>query len=382
MRLSEFIEANTKQIISEWEVFAQSCTPAAHGMKLEERRDHVAEMLRVIARDLETPQTPAEQVQKAKGDDDASVDSPTAANAHGTDRAATGYTPEQMVGEFRSLRASVVRLWSESNPDLDRTSLRDLTRFHEAIDQLLVESLTKYAQEVQASKDLFLGVLGHDLRNPLGAIMMSATLMMKKEGPDWPHLATVSRIVRSGARMDEMIRDLIDLTRTRLGAGIPVECKETDLEEVGRQAVEEIAAFHRDSSVRFEASGDLRGEWDAARIGQALSNLVGNAYQHGARGAPIDVVLRGEPDSVLLSVRNRGPVIAQKDIRGIFEPFKQLPPRGDAPSDTRSLGLGLYIVRAIAAAHHGSVSVESTERDGTTFSIRLPRRHVSQPCSS
>jgi signal transduction histidine kinase len=369
VRIAQFITANSKRIVSEWAEFARTCDPA---MDLEQRRDHVEGMLKAIAIDLGTPQTKGEQREKAKGHEDAHVDSDTAATAHGTDRAAIGYTPVEMVSEFRALRASVLRLWSEAQTEFDRASVDDVTRFNEAIDQLLAESITRYAQDVDSSKDLFIGVLGHDLRNPLGAIMMSATVMMTQEGPDWPHLKTVSRILRSGTRMDEIIGDLLDFTRTRLGSGIPVVRAEMDMETVCRQTVDEITAFHPGCVVHFEASGPLRGEWDTGRIGQALSNLVGNACQHGLENAPIEVTLRGEPDQVVLTVHNKGPVIAKRDLQDIFNPFRQLDPGRAKSKNPSSLGLGLYIVQAIVTAHQGTIDVESTER-GTTFMVRLPR---------
>jgi signal transduction histidine kinase len=369
MKLAQFIAANSKRITSDWEEFARACDP---GMNLVQRRDHVEGMLKAIALDLDTPQTKGEQEEKSKGNDDADVDSNTAANAHGTDRAALGYTPAQMMSEFRALRASVLCLWSEAENEFDRSSLEQVTRFNEAIDQVLAESMTRYAQDVDHSKELFLGVLGHDLRNPLGAIMMSATVMMTQEGPDWPHLKTVSRIVRSGTRMNEIIGDLLDFTRTRLGAGIPVVREDMDMETTCRQAVDEITAFHPGCIVHFEASGPLRGQWDKGRIGQALSNLVGNAYQHGAENVPIEVSVRGEPDRVVVTVRNEGPVIPKTLLKDIFSPFRQLDPGRAKSKGVSSLGLGLYIVQAIVTAHQGTIDVESTER-GTTFTMRLPR---------
>jgi len=370
MRLSQFITSSSERIISEWEVFARSCLPAANVMDLEQRRDHLAGMLRVIAKDLETPQTKREQSEKSIGNDDAHVDSKTAANAHGTDRAESGYTPVQMVAEFRALRASVLRLWAEAQSEFNRANLDEITRFNEAIDQLLVESITRYTQNVDRLKDVFLGVLGHDLRNPLGAITMSATSMMTKEGPGWAHSKAAARILRSCTRMDLLVGDLLDFTRVRLGAGIPINCTEVDLEAACRQTVDEIAAHHPSCVVSFETSGALRGLWDGARITQALSNLLGNAVQHGSLNGAIAVVLRGEPDRVVLSVHNQGRAIPTRHLQDIFDPFRQLEP--EARSSRSSVGLGLYIVEAITVAHGGTIDVESTE-SGTTFTMRLPR---------
>jgi signal transduction histidine kinase len=371
MKLSEFITAKSTQIISEWEAFARGCLPAAKGMDLAERRDHIAGMLRAVAVDLETPQSKDQQAEKSKGHD-SHVTTHTAADSHGTDRAASGYSPEQMVAEFRALRASVLRLWSEAQSEFNRGNMQEMTRFNEAIDQLLAESIARFHHDVNSSKDVFLAVLGHDLRNPLGSIMMSATMMMRTEADDSPHSRTAARIVRSAARMDELIGDLVDLTRTGLGGGIPITRVEMDLEEVSRHVVDEIRTFHRDSTVKLETNGELHGSWDRGRVSQALSNLVGNAYQHGAAGAPIEVAVRGEPERVVLSVHNKGPRIPASQLGEIFNPFRQLDPAAGKRRESRSVGLGLHIAQSIVTAHGGAIDVDSTD-DGTTFTMTLPR---------
>jgi signal transduction histidine kinase len=371
-KLAQFMLDSSSDIISEWEKFAQTYVPAAGAMDLKARRDHIQGMLEMIAKDLSQPQTKGQQASKSTGKDDADVESDTAANSHGTDRAATGFSPVDLVSEFRALRASVLRLWSEAQHDFTRENLDEVTRFNEAIDQLLAESMAKYDLDVIRSKDMFLGVLGHDLRNPLGAIMMSATVMMTHEGPDWRHSKTASRILTAGARMDALISDLVDFTRTRLGSGIPIVRAAMDMETVCKHAVDEITAFHPRSKVQFTATGDLHGEWDAGRIGQLLSNLAGNAFQHGSPDAPIEVGVRGQAESVELTVYNKGKRIPRDHLKDIFDPFKQLHASEANTKATHSVGLGLYIVQAIVMAHAGTIDVASTE-DGTTFTVHLPR---------
>ena len=380
MKLAQFISDNSSQIVSDWEEFARAYVTAAGAMDIKGRRDHVEGMLATIAKDLAKPQSKGQQARKSKGTEDAAVGSDTAANSHGSDRAATGFSPVDVVSEFRALRASVLRLWSEAQHECGRENLEEVTRFNEAIDQLLVESMTKYGMDVERSKDLFLGVLGHDLRNPLGAIMMSATVMMTQEGPDWSHLKTASRILNAGTRMDSLISDLVDFTRTRLGSGIPVARADMDMETICRQTVDEIAAYHPRCNVHFKASGELHGKWDAGRIGQLLSNLVGNAVQHGAADVPIDVTLRGQVETVVMTVHNKGERIPKAHLRDIFDPFKQLEPGTSKRTDGRSVGLGLYIVEAIVKAHQGTIEVESTEH-GTTFKVHLPRTLPKPPIS-
>ncbi len=369
MRLAQFMALQSKQIVAEWAAFALTDFPDA---SIEARRDHIVGMLRAIALDLETPQTPHEQAEKSKGRGDAPLDAPSAANDHGSDRASLGYTPSQMVAEFRALRASVLRLWAKEKDAWTPESLAEITRFNESIDQLLAESVAKYTQDVDHAKDLFLGVLGHDLRNPLGAIMMSAASMIRRESPDWPHLKTVSRILNSGNRMNSMISDLLDFTRTRLGSGIPIVYRELDLSLLCQETADEIAAFHPQVMVDFQADEPLRGQWDGGRIAQMLSNLLANAVQHGLANAPVKVMLRGSPESVVLSVENQGAVIPKADLKNIFSPFVQLDPAKGKTGANRNLGLGLYIAQAIVAAHHGTIDVESTP-DRTTFRVHLPR---------
>jgi signal transduction histidine kinase len=371
MRLSEFIANSSARIVSEWEAFARSCLPAANVMDLEQRRDHIVEMLKTIAKDLETPQSKHEQAEKSLGKDDGDAATKTAATSHGTERAASGFTHLQMVSEFRALRASVLRLWYEAQDTFDRANVEEITRFNEAIDQLLAESLTRYAQQVDAVRDLFIGVLGHDLRNPLAAIMMAATVMLSNEGPEWRHAQSARRILTSGLRIDRLIRDLLDFTRSRLDGGIPIVRREVDLETICRQVIDEIAAVQPNRVVSLKTTGSLRGLWDGERIAQVMSNLLGNAVQHGSKDEPIDVEVCGQSDQVALSVHNGGAPISKRYLADIFEPFR----RADldvAKSNGSNVGLGLYIVQSIVTAHGGTVNVESAD-NGTTFTVRLPR---------
>lgn len=371
--LAQFLTDSSAAIISEWEEFARAYIPAASTMDLTGRRDHIAGMLESIAIDLAEPQTATQQTSKSKGTEDADAGSDTAANSHGTDRAATGFSVVEVVSEFRALRASVLRLWSETQQTFTREHLDEVTRFNEAIDQLLVESMTTYVVDVDRSKDLFLGVLGHDLRNPLGAVMMSATVMMTQEGPDWRHAKTAARILNAGTRMDALISDLVDFTRSRLGSGIPIVRAHMDLATTCRQTVDEITAYYPGRTVNLEAAGELWGEWDAGRMGQLLSNLLGNAFQHGSARTSVEVRVSGDPDSVVLTVHNQGGLIPTANLRTIFDPFKQGDPATSKAKDSRSVGLGLYIVDAIVVAHGGAIAVTSNEQ-GTTFTVTLPRK--------
>ncbi len=374
MRLSDFIEANPEPILLEWESFARSHIPAGEGMDVAALRDHAADILRAVVADLRRTQTEPERADKAKGDagpPPGTAD--TAAETHGTLRAESGFTIGQMVAEFRALRASVTRLWRASAGPPGGVAFEDLTRFNEAIDQALAESLTRYARNLDQSREMFLAILGHDLRSPLGAILMSASALLASPGLGQPQQTAASRILTSGARIKGMVNDLLDLTRTRLGGGIPLAFGDANLVALGRQTVEEVAAHHPGRDLRFETSGDARGWWDGARLGQALANLVGNAVQHGCPGTPVTVVVKGEADEVVVAVHNHGPAIPAADLGQIFSPLKRIARGAARPNDSGSLGLGLYVAHEVVRGHGGHINVESSDTSGTTFTPLLPR---------
>jgi len=375
--LSRFIRKNTERILAEWETFARSL-PGGDAMDVAALRDHAKDMLFVIAADLEEPQTDRAQDEKARGERDAGESrDTTAAQQHGRGRAASGFTVGQMVAEFRALRASVTRLWLAEHADVARAEvaraeLADLIRFDEAIDQAIAESVSRFSESVAATQERYLAILSHDLRTPLGAIIMSTQFMLDAGGLEEPNRTLVARASSSARRMNQMVLDLVEFTHTRLDDTIPVIRTEVDARRLVHDVVVEIGASYPDSVVQVETSGDLSGAWDGDRLTQALTNLVGNAVQHGAPGRPIRVSARGTPDEVTLAVHNEGPSIPAEEQAAIF----QAGLRAGAPTtgDRRHQGLGLYIVDRIVAAHGGTVSVQSSAADGTTFTIGLARR--------
>jgi signal transduction histidine kinase len=365
--ISTFIRENTEPILQEWENFARGL-PIAAEMDVATLRDHAKAMLAVIARDLETPQTARQADDKSKGE--AFVDqrlAPTAASEHGGDRAESGFTVEQMVAEFRALRASVVRLWTDAHGQAGRAELDELIRFNEAIDQAIAESLTRHTLAIGQTKERFLAILGHDLRTPLGAVLMSAQFLADTGDRSESELKLVKTIERSAKRMNEMVSDLLDFARTRFGDTIPVEPAEMDVGRLLRDVVSEVSASHPESAPQLETSGSLRGEWDRDRLAQAVSNLISNAVDHGADKGPIKVAARGSEREVVITVQNEGPPIPPERLSRIFE-------AGSTDErDRRHLGLGLYIVDRIVAAHGGTIDVESSEDQGTAFIVRLPK---------
>jgi len=257
---------------------------------------------------------------------------------------------------------------------LDRVKeLLDADSETEAIDQALAESTARFTQDLEHSKEMFLAMLGHDLRTPLGAIIGSAHIMVNTK--DLPEIALKRAflILNSSQRMNALVGDLLDFTRSRLGRGIPIVRADMDIAKVCRQTVEEIAALHPQRVVNFDATGEVQGQWDRARMTQAFSNVISNAVQHGSDKTPINVVVRGGADDVEVTVQNRGPVIPANELDKVFNPLHRI--EGDKPVAPReNLGLGLYITERIVAAHGGTIGVESSDENGTTFRIHLPRR--------
>ncbi|HZZ83862.1 MAG TPA: HAMP domain-containing sensor histidine kinase [Anaeromyxobacteraceae bacterium] len=216
--------------------------------------------------------------------------------------------------------------------------------------------------------DLFVGILGHDLRTPLSAIRMSAELMVRTT-EDPRALRQAGRMLSSTDRMTRMIEQLLDFARVRQARGIPLQVATADLGEIARQVLHELADGN--PQVRFDVSrrGDLAGSWDHDRLGQVVSNVVGNACQHGAAGSPISVELDGtRPATVRLAVSNLGGIPAAL-MPALFEPFKRALP---ARAGEKGLGLGLFIAREIVRAHGGELSARVVG-ETTVFEATLPR---------
>jgi two-component system sensor histidine kinase/response regulator len=220
------------------------------------------------------------------------------------------------------------------------------------------------SDQIDRVKDLFLGAVGHDLRNPLNTIGMAARLLGMSNCTEVSRVAHAGRIHRAVERMNRMIEDILDLTRGQFTGGIPVVLEPTDLGEVCRQVIGEFRVSTPGREVSLDVHGSVAGNWDPSRLARVVSNLVGNAIQHGG-DVPVRVTVAEREEQVSLSVQNHGAPIPPQILPRLFEPFR----RGDTSAE--GLGLGLYIVREIARAHQGSVEVTSTGTEGTTFTVTL-----------
>jgi signal transduction histidine kinase len=371
VRLADFILANREPILQKWEDFAKTILPEGH-MDRRELRDHADQMLTSIAADLRTAQTEQEQALKSKGLGPHSKND-SAAEIHAQDRLESGFSMEQMISEYRALRASVLSLWSHEIKTGIAFEIEDMTRFNEAIDQMLAESVGRYSNSVDQANNLFLAILGHDLRTPLGAIGLGAEIMLRSKEIGSKYTKISTRIFHSSRRAGKIVEDLLDFTRANSSAGLSVKPTPTNLKDICEGIIEELRIYHPERTILFVAEGQFDGNFDATRIEQAFCNLVDNAAKHGAIDSVVSIEMKNEQLSALLSVHNSGLPIDADDLPHIFDLMTRYSKfAADEEGPTSGLGLGLYIAHQIVTAHNGKVEVISNADQGTTFFIRLP----------
>lgn len=375
MTLSTFILSNLEPILKEWEDFAGSLAPLEDATRLE-LRDHAAAVLRVIAQDLETPQAEQESIAKSKGQAKV-VGSNTAAEIHAEERVAAGFSGDQVMAEYRALRSSVLRLWARSADITTPDDIQDMIRFNEAIDQAQTESMARYGRMLREAQNLFLAILGHDVRTPLGAVSMGAQVLLMDQTLPSKALKVGLRILNSSKRMDAIVRDLLDFSTTHLGDGIPIDPRTVDLLEICRNTMDEAKTFHPDRQFELTADGHFVGAWDGQRMGQAFSNLISNAIQHSTPSSAIRVSMVGLADEVIYQVQNQAELLSATTLRTLFDPIKRFairPASERVGARMQNLGLGLYVVKEIVSAHDGTIAVTSSVDDGVTFTVHLPRQ--------
>lgn len=239
-------------------------------------------------------------------------------------------------------------------------------------DQAAVALEKTRLDEIGEFREQLIGIVGHDLRNPLSTVLMAAQLLLMREGLGEPETELARKIASNAALAVRLIEQLLDLTRSRFGGGIPIDPEPVDIREVCEQVVGQTELTHPDRSLRVDVRGDSTGVWDRDRIVHLLANLVGNAVQHGEPRTPIELRIDGGENELVIEVANRGNPIPPAMLPSIFDAFRR--DRGVHLSTKRGLGLGLFIAQQIARAHGGSIAVTSSEEDGTTFRVRLPRR--------
>jgi signal transduction histidine kinase len=222
---------------------------------------------------------------------------------------------------------------------------------------------------------MFIGILGHDLGNPLNTMVMASGLLIARGGLTAEDARLVNRIINSGQRAARMIGQLVDFTRARLGGGFELKRAPSDLGDVCRDIAEELR-ISSSAEIRQTIEGNLGGAWDADRLAEAISNIAGNAVDYATSGTPILIHAHDDGGAVVAEITNQGVCIPADVLPVIFEPFRRW--EVNANTDTGNLGLGLYIASEIVRSHGGTLDVRSSD-GSTTFTLRLPRVPTPDP---
>ncbi|MEO8212637.1 MAG: HAMP domain-containing sensor histidine kinase, partial [Myxococcales bacterium] len=254
-----------------------------------------------------------------------------------------------------------------------RRRVEDELRASQQQSKVLERELRRQNEDLSRTvrfSEMFVGILGHDLRNPLSAIATAASLLRRRA--DSENVAKpAGRILNSAARMGRMIDQLLDFTRIRLGQGIPIEQRQSDLGEICRMAIDEVASVAPLPAVELKLTGDVLGSWDTDRLLQLISNLLSNAVVHGRVRGAVSMQIDGAHDQrVVLDIHNAG-VVPDGMLPLLFEPFRS--GSNKKTEGSQGLGLGLFISQEIARAHEGNIDVTSSEAEGTRFTLMLPR---------
>ena len=376
MKLDRFLNEHIEEILAEWEDFSLTLVPVATSSHLV-LRDHAKGMLQAIALDIETLQDPEQQYQKSRGNAPHLVGGvQTAASSHGGHRQANDFSLLQLCAEFRALRATVLRLWLPRVSGMTEVISNQMVRFNESIDQALAEALVTYSSKADQTRELFLAILGHDLRMPLFSMRLAGERLKKTDLSASQVAETGERIRRSTRLMNSMVADLLGYTRTQLGSGMPIVPAVVDVRTVCESALEDAMAAHPENSFELQATGETAGVFDGVRLHQLFANLLFNAAQYGDRERPVVLRLIGQAHGITAQVPTPGKPIPAASLGAILKPLVQLPEEESQDERARtSLGLGLFVAREIAEAHGGSIEVQSDAAQGTIFTVRIP------PCS-
>ena len=353
MSLPHFIHESLEDILSEWERDCGAATrrragraPAAlrQGAARGRRRDEAPAGKRVVA---------GRERSRAR---------------RGVPHSHAG----QLVGDYASLRASVIRQWRRKHPSPSASDLDDLVRFNEAMDRSLAELTATFSPSESQPQALFLGVLNHELRTSVASILMSAQVLTHRSTPGSPEAKAAQRILRSCEQLRQTLDALSDFTTVRLGAHLEIDRVRDDMGVLCRQALDAFARVDPERRIRLTSDGDLGGDWDQARIREAIGALIGNAARFASRGSPVTIAVDGHAaDEITVTVHGDGTPIDVETLQTIFDPIARVESEN---ATYAGLGLGLFMVRKVVDAHGGRVSVEAAPGLGTTFTVVLPRR--------
>lgn len=352
MKLAAFLRENLETVTSQW----LDAATVQFGDETTVLGDVVNPLLLAVAAEIDRPMS-------------SRPDGSTIAARFELPGVPLRFAPERIASEFALLRETVLRLRQLQ----DGSAEEQVARFHLALDALLAAILRESEQKREAAVSTSLAVLGHDLRNSLGGIAMSANVLERFPGLPAPLARTVGGLQNAVARMKYMINDLVDLVRVRSGEPLALETGTVDLAAICRKVVEEVQSMYPDFSIRFVGQGDLTGEWDGVRIAQALGDIAAHAAQFGSFRAPILVRAEGSEPEVVIRVASQG-MAPPAPLEQFFDPLLQLRPHEtEAGAEVPAYRLGLFIAREIAEAHGGTLQAGPDPELGAVITLRLPR---------
>ncbi|HSD88841.1 MAG TPA: HAMP domain-containing sensor histidine kinase [Kofleriaceae bacterium] len=353
-RVADFIRSSAARIAELWEEEARRELPAPRSMSQPVLLDHLPEFLDGLADYIEGN---IEQADRAFAN---------LVEGHALQRLGYGVGMETLTREYSKLRLVILR--ASTHLACDPEQRDSMLRMHEGMDRAMNEAIHRFAARREEVRERFISILGHDLRDPLSTVRISANMLAANPAIKPEHRVIASRISRACNRMQRMINDVLDFARGHLGNGIPANPTPNDMGEICRAAADELGAANPQREIVVDTHGNLRGSFDRDRVHQALGNLISNAIHHTEGSIEIRAYEEDEHQAVITEVTSHGHAIPGELRKRIFDPFSQ----GDIAGPRHGLGLGLFIVQQIALAHGGTCDVVSDEK-ATTFAIRWPR---------
>lgn len=380
MRLADFIVQNTEVILKEWVTFARTAEPAASVMGEEDLRNFASAMLVSIVADMQTTQSNEKQRAKSLGHAFDGFQK-TSGEKHGRARHSFRFSIEQLFSEYRALRASVLRLWHCNDISTSRTDIEDITRFNEAIDELISYSLSSFVKAAQEAteaevkhREEYLAMLAHELRNPLSPIDAASELLQSGKLNSTQIRNTSEIIGRQVNHMSSLINDLMDASRVTHKM-IKLNLVQVDLREVIKRAVEQTKPFMESQRHRLkiiEPGEAITVFGDIQRLVQIFSNLLNNSAKYTPVGGFISLSTEISGDEAIIHVTDNGIGMVPELAERAFDLFSQ----GERSSDRQlgGLGLGLALVKCLVDLHKGRVYCHSDGLGaGSRFTVKLPR---------
>lgn len=369
--LGSFIQQNLEAILQKWEDFARLIWPGDPAEVVVLRND-AGKMLQAVVLDMATSQSPEQQKEKSEGHGSGNTSDPinSAALSHAVSRVESGFDIVKLVAEFRALRAAVNRIWSESHPAADAQQIDEMLRFNEGIDQLVAVSVSGFSDRIDRSRRIFLGIIGHDMRQPLHTLNILVEMLGHSSSSETVPVRDQMKLATS--QLAALLSDLLDFNTGQVGSCMQIRPEPANLGLIGEHLLAGFRMANPSKDFKLDTDGDLLGEWDNTRMRQMITNLVSNAVAHGTEKS-IQLTLRGNPGRVVIEVRNWGAPIPSEAIPTLFNPLVRLA-KEEALRPQGSVGLGLYICREIAHAHGGTIRVESSLTEGTAFIVEIPKK--------